>query len=164
MKYDELDDWAEQQFSREVLDGDVILDGGRVSRIDQIIDDAYYDVMDKFNREIRAGTNPESGLHGLQHIPWDEKIDGMAMMHGNGSVGSAVAGVGAQWVRVKGEWVNPRYVSPAEYKGLSKADQGLFGALGCALFILLLVVVAGLALLVTMEGGDEQQSLSSLRK
>jgi hypothetical protein len=152
MKYDELDDWAEQQFSREVLDGDVILSGGRVSNIDQVIDDAYRDVMDWHNARISAGTNPESGLHGLPHIPWDEKIDGMAAMHGNGSVGDAVAGAGAQWIRVNGEWVNPRYVSPAEYKGLSRTDRGLFGALSCALFILFLVVVAGLALLVTMEG------------
>ena len=70
------------QANQELLYGDVLSDNWRNDRIDQIIQDAYDDVMAWHNARISEGTDPESGLRGLPHIPWDERIDGVASMMG----------------------------------------------------------------------------------
>jgi hypothetical protein len=70
------------QANQELLYGDVLGGDWRNDRIDQIIQDTYDDVIRWHNQRISEGTDPESGLHGLPHIPWDERIDGVAAMMG----------------------------------------------------------------------------------
>ncbi len=89
MEYDEIDQYIDQLFRQdnlgsgeETLYGDVLSEDWRNDRIDQVIQDAYDDVIRWHNQRISEGTDPQSGLHGLPHIPWDERIDGVAAMQG----------------------------------------------------------------------------------
>jgi hypothetical protein len=81
--YDELDQFVDDLF-RQSNEPEPEPDYGnvRADRIDEIINDAYQEVMDWHNREISKGTDPESGLIGLPHTPWDERLDGVAAMQG----------------------------------------------------------------------------------
>jgi hypothetical protein len=81
--YDELDQFVDDLF-RQSNEPEPEPDYGnvRADRMDQIISDAFDEVMDWHNRQISAGTDPESGLHGLPHTPWDERLDGVAAMQG----------------------------------------------------------------------------------
>jgi hypothetical protein len=89
MEYDELDQYVDQLFRQddpgsgeETLYGDVLSGDLRSDRIDQIIQEAYDEVIRWHNQQISEGTDPQSGLHGLPYVPWDERIDGVAAMQG----------------------------------------------------------------------------------
>jgi hypothetical protein len=85
MEYDELDQYVDQLFRQdydepEPLYGDVLSGDLRSDRIDQIIQDAYDEVIRWHNASISEGTDPESGLIGLKHVAWGEIDEINAMM------------------------------------------------------------------------------------
>jgi hypothetical protein len=85
LDFDDLDNYVGHLFGDDGYDeddrpADSYLN--REERIDQIISDAYDEVIRWHNQQIAEGTDPGSGLHGLPPIPWDEKIDGVAAMMG----------------------------------------------------------------------------------
>lgn len=57
MNYDEIDQYVDKLFDRQVLNGEVITDSG----VDRVIEDAYRDVMDWHNANVRA----DAGRNGL---------------------------------------------------------------------------------------------------
>ena len=144
MEFDEIDQYVDQLFRREPQDGDIITRGNGTDRIDQVIEDAYQEVMDWHRRQISNGTDPESGLHGLPHVPWDERLDGVAAMQG--AIGGVLEDHGAQWVRVGGAWVSAGSLTAAQAKAIHK--KGL--SCGEAAVIVLVVVVLILYMAVTL--------------
>jgi hypothetical protein len=88
LDFDDLDNYVDHLFGNDGYDDDDRPFDSFLSRdehIDQIINDAFDEVIRWHNQQIAEGADPGSGLHGLPPIPWDERLDGMAAMMGNGN-------------------------------------------------------------------------------
>lgn len=139
MEYDEIDQYVDQLFrdaedrpASEPLTGEVLSGDWRIDRIDQIIQDTYDEAIWWHNQRISEGTDPRSGLRSLPYIPWDERIDGVAAMMGNGG------GVGESSYSKHGIHSTD---TPAKRAGLSLAEG-----------LLVFVVIIGLLFFMMVTG------------
>lgn len=88
-EYDELFRELITAANERQLYGD--LDSGRLSpRVERAAEKAYSAAAEQTRREISQGADPQSGLHGLPYIPWDERIDGVVAMMGTVSSAAEV--------------------------------------------------------------------------
>lgn len=135
--FDEINRFVDDLFRSQEAQGSQPVQSGdwRIDRIDQIIQDAYDEAIWWHNQRISEGADPVSGLHGLPYIPWDERIDGVAAMHG------AIGGLSDGSYQRNGD---PRYQvqhqPQAKRDGLTCGEIALIAVVAVACLVFMMVM------------------------